>query len=314
MRLLNSILKGIVIFSSVGVAQAAVSGADFYHALLMQDVPKIKELIAKGADVNHKENGRPMLVWAAQSANVELVQALLDGKADVNAPDEGIGHSPLMRAVETQNVDIVKVLLKAKADPNAKAANGESVIGMAVRSGKADLVEAVIQGGADVKVLTADGESPVLLAAMDNLETSAPIIRILAKAGADLNAANIIHTPLTYAAEQGNIETTTALLESGANPNLKSPSGRAPLEYADKKEVIDALLKAKADPNQETESGTSPLIRMIEIGDIAVVESLIKAGADVNKASPSGDTPVRFANNYGKPEIVELLKKHGATE
>ena len=220
MRPLKLVSLALTLAVITSTAHAAPSGADFYHQILMQDIPKIKEMIAGGADVNHKENGRPMLVWAAQSANVELVQVLLDGKANVNGPDEGIGHTPLMRAVETENLEIVKLLLKAKANPNAKAANGETVIAMAIRSGKPAIVEAIIQGGADVKVLTADNESPVLLAAMTNLDSGAESIKLLAKAGADMNAANIIHTPLTYATEQGIVTIVAALLEGGANGTL----------------------------------------------------------------------------------------------
>ena len=293
---------------------AAPTGEELYSALLMQDSIKVKALLAAGADANHRENGRPMLVWAAQSMNVPLVQALLEGKAGVNIPDEGLGHTPLMRAVETQSLDVTKVLLNAKADPNAKAADGESVLGMAIRSGKAELVEALLQGGADPKVLTRDGESPTLLAAMENLETSVPIIKLLAKAGADLNAANILHTPLTYAVEQGNVEITTALLESGANPNVKSPGGKPPLEYADKPELVAALLSAKADPNQESDTGSSPLIRAIQYGEIGTVETLLKAGAKVDRADSAGNLPIRVANNYGKSDVVELLKKYGAKE
>lgn len=314
MNPIKPLCLAVAVLAHVATVSAAPTGQELYHALLVQDAPKVKQLLAAGADANHKENGRPMLVWAAQSMNAALVQTLLDGKADVNKPDEAIGHTPLMRAVETQSLEITKVLLAAKADANAKAANGESVLGMAIRSGKAELVEALLKGGADPKVLTKDGESPTLLAVMENLDTSVPIIKLLGKAGADLNAANILHTPLTYATEQGNVEIVAALLEVGANPNIKGPGGKAPLEYADKPEIVASLLAAKADPNLESDSGTTPLIRAIQYGELGTVEALLKAGAKVDRADSSGSLPIQVANNYGKSDVVELLKRYGAKE
>ena len=37
----------------------------------------IGELLAKGADANHVEGGRNLLIWAAQSGLVEVAEALL---------------------------------------------------------------------------------------------------------------------------------------------------------------------------------------------------------------------------------------------
>ncbi len=104
MHMLRYLALAASILVSVGTALAAPAGEDFYHSLLVQDIPKIKAQIQAGADVNYKANGRPMLVWAGQSHNVEIVKILLDGKADVNGADEGLGHTALMRAVEAKGL------------------------------------------------------------------------------------------------------------------------------------------------------------------------------------------------------------------
>lgn len=284
-------------------------------AVLFQDVPKIKDLLSKGAKASHMASGRPILGWAAQSGNTEIVQVLVDAKADINAKDEGIGHTPLMRAVETGYVDIVNVLLKAKSDPNAKEPDGETVLIMAVKSRKPEIVSALIKAGADVKYVTPDGDTPALIAAQDNMPESVETIKILGQAKADMNVSNLVYTPLSYAVEQGNKEIVTALLDAGADPNVKTQSGRAPLLLAlDKPEIIELLISRKADPNLTDDSGGSALIGAIENGSNEAVAALIKAGADVNKADAYGNTPLKVANNYSKTEIAELLKKNGATE
>ena len=314
MRHYHHISLSLAVMLWAGSALAAPSGEDFYTSLLIQDIPKIQANIAAGADVNYKANGRPMLVWAAQSNNPEIVKILIAAKADVNGADEGLGHTPLMRAVETQSIEVVKILLEAKANPNAESLRGESVLSMAIQTAKPEFVEAIVQAGADVKKISKDGDSPVLAAAQLNLPESAAIIKILAKAGADMNIANAAYSPLSYALMVGNPEITAALLDGGANPNARTPLGRTMLESADSKEIVELLLKAKADPNAPSESGRLPLISAVENGNVEIVAALVKGGADPNKADGNGITPLREANNYSNAEIIEILKQHGAKE
>ena len=305
----------LLIACSSSVVNAADLNSELYQAVLVQDVGEINKLIAAGANPNHLENGRPLLGWAAQNGNVEVVKALIDAKGDVNVADVGIGHTPLMRAIETQQSAIVQVLLKAGANPNAKASDGETCLEMAVQSRKPEIVSALVAAGVDVKYVSPEGDSAALAAAQNGMEGSVEIIRILGKAKSNMDASNAAYTPLSYAVEQGNVELVKALLESGANPNALTASGRAPLFIAaDNKEITELLLTAKADPNMLLHGGMSALTNAIESGTPEAVEALIKAGADVNKLDGNGSSPLQVANNYSKAEIVEVLKKHGATQ
>ena len=304
-----------LIVLSTTFVRAADLNADLYQAVLVQDVTDIKKLIAAGANANHLENGRPLLGWAAQNGNLEVVQALLDAKADVNIADQGIGHTPLMRAIETQQRAIVELLLKVHANPNAKASDGETCLEMGVQSRKPEIVSALITAGADVKYVSPQGDSPALAAAQEGSAESIEIIRILGKAKANLDASNAAYTPLSYAVEQENLELVKALLDAGANPNGLTESGRAPLLIAaDNKEIVALLLSAKADPNLSIKGGVTALTNAVESGTRESIEALIKAGADVNKRDDYGNSPLQVANNYSKADIVEMLKSHGATE
>ena len=311
--LFSSILLGLVAITSL--ARAADSNSELYQAVQFKDVTKLKQLLSVGANPNQLEGGRPLLGWAAQNGDADIVQALLDAKADVNIADVGIGHTPLMRAIETQQVAIVDLLLKAKSNPNAKTPQGETCLEMGVKSRKPEIVIALINAGADVKYVSPEGESAALAAAQDGLEGSIEIIKILGKAKANLDASNAAYTPLSYAVEQENPELVKALLEAGANPNAVTASGRAPLLIAaDNKEIVELLLNAKADPNFTIKGGSTALTNAIESGTPEAVAALIKAGADVNKRDDYGNSPLQVANNYSKTELVELLKKHGAKE
>lgn len=60
------------------------------------------------------------------------------------------------------------------------------------------------------------------------------VIQYLLKTGADINAQDDIlrYSPLIYATVKNNVESLEILLQNGANPNLRSLTGRSPLNYA----------------------------------------------------------------------------------
>src|SRR5438105_1112993 len=77
-------------------ASAEDTGKMLYMAVQSQDIPTLQRLLAQGAKPNYRENGRPLLGWAAQNGNVEVVKVLLKAGADPNEFDENPGHTPLM--------------------------------------------------------------------------------------------------------------------------------------------------------------------------------------------------------------------------
>lgn len=309
-----SLVFALGAITSTALADEALN-KELLNAVYMADVPKINDLLKKGADANARENDRSILGWASQSYDNGVVEALLAAKADPNNYD-GVGHTPLMRAIETQQVKNVESLIKAKANVNLKTKDGsKTVLMMAVDSRKPEIVKAVIDAGADVKAVTAEGESPVLMAAQEGSSDSMEIIKILGAAKASMDTANAAYTPLSYAVNQGNAELVKVLLAAGANPNAKDKMGRTPLMQAlDSKEVFDLLVAAKADANITDERGDTVLMRAIEYGTPELIESIIKAGADLNIKDSSGNTALKLADNMYKTDLVEVLKKHGATE
>ena len=301
----------------VGTAQAAdpSRNRELYQAAMFQDLPRLEALLAQGADPNHVENGRPTLGWAAQNGNVEIVRALLKGGANPNAADIEIKHTPLIRAIEMQHLEIVQALLKGGADPNAVAADGKTALMFAVESQKPALVQALLDAKVDVKRVEEDGNSPVLVAAQEMQPESIEIIRLLGKAGAELNASTIIVTPLVYAVEQGNAELVEVLLAAGADPNRETRGGKTPLAAAVyTPELLRVLLKNKADPNLRVGSAT-PLSEAILNDNAEAVEILLESGADPDLADPNGTTPLQLAEQNFKNDILEMLRaksKHGS--
>ncbi|MCX5880246.1 MAG: ankyrin repeat domain-containing protein [Deltaproteobacteria bacterium] len=73
----------------------------------------VKEFLAKGADVNAKDNqGYTALMWAAYNGHIDVIKELLLSDADVNGQDYK-GYTALMWADEQGYTDIVQLLKKA---------------------------------------------------------------------------------------------------------------------------------------------------------------------------------------------------------
>ena len=132
----------------------------------------------------------------------------------------------------------------------------------AATAGQTKELVALIDGGADVQ---SDGGTALISAAFSALqrhEESKPIddqvkaVRILAEAGADVNATNNADggTPLIFAVYGGSTETVSLLLESGADISATdsgtgNEDGRTALSYAEEKEhaeITEVLRQAGA--------------------------------------------------------------------
>jgi ankyrin repeat protein len=284
-------------------------------AVMGMDSEEVTGLLAQGANPNFKQSDRPLITWAAQSGALDIVNSLLNSKADINAVD-GIGQTALMRAVDMGQTPVVKALLDAKADVNLKTEDGKTALIIAVSNVKPEIVKALVDAGADVNAMTADNQFPALIAAQDGSEESKEIIAILASGKANLNASNAAYTPLSYAIEQGNKDLVKALVTAGADPNAKTVGGQAPLILAmDNAEIFQMLLDAKANPNITNSSGETAFTAAIQAESLERTETLIKAGADVNLKDESGRFPLTIAKSFpNNEEMVKLLMENGAHE
>ena len=130
---------------SESLLQAAAAG----------DLPRLRELLAAGADRNPRDaDGATALMLAAHAGHDEVVRTLIAAGADVNATDER-GWGPVAKAVYNPDLDrgfadITQMLVDAGANVEAPIAYGIRPLMLAAGYGEAAVVEVLLRAGADV--------------------------------------------------------------------------------------------------------------------------------------------------------------------
>jgi hypothetical protein len=133
---------------------------------------------------------------------------------------------------------------------------------------------------------------------------------------------------LHEAAESGDLETVTLLVDQGAALEARDANGLTPLLRAvegNRPLIVKFLLARDADPNAfaELTFGRPPfsitygrvtaLMRAVNAGFGDVVDILLAAGARTNEQTTDGGmTALMMAASRGYPRIAKTLLRHGA--
>ena len=163
--------------AGVNVNDAGVPGSDTAARLrpAMGNLEATRLLLSKGANVN-AVSGPPdqkvqngiidlglftPLIFASSLGPVDLVKALLDAGANINA-QESRGMTPLMYAVTTDHgdVEIAKLLIARGANVNLKSTAGETAADWARKSGSAPLISLLQGAGGTVTPMAAHSIPP----------------------------------------------------------------------------------------------------------------------------------------------------------
>lgn len=184
------------------------------------------------------------LVKASFENDPQAVKDLLASGVDVNRRDKSIGATALDEAVENGNREIVQALLDAGADVNARNSRRQTPLMRLDEDGTARLVEDLVRAGAKVNLKDEDGDTALMLAAS---YSNAEVVQALVRAGARLDAANHEgRTAIMKAAEYGNLEIVEMLFDLGADINRQDKEGETALTLAQDNERDEVLEFLKA--------------------------------------------------------------------
>lgn len=122
--------------------------------------------------------------------------------------------------------------------------------------------------------------------------------------------------PLLHVAILANrYEVAEALLQQGANPNLKDQYGQPPILLAAERNsaspFIDLLISNGAQVNVSDRHGASPLMYAARANNTEAVSVLLNASADPNHRDMEGDTVIMYAVFSANEALVLSLIKAG---
>lgn len=138
-------------------------------------------------------------------------------------------------------------------------------------------------------------------------------VKLLIKAGADINTQDIIgYSALMRATENNHFEVISILLKAGADVNAKDDEGKTALmfaaKYCENPEVTEILIDAGAEDAIDN-NGQSALIMAADSGHADVILALIEAGTDATLRDKLGNMAVDYARKRDKLLGSDALKR-----
>jgi ankyrin repeat protein len=347
-------------------------GSELADAARQRDAAGVRVLIESVANMELNAPGRDgmtPLLWASQANDLEVAGMLLRAGADANLGNR-YGISPLWLAATNRSPALVSLLLEHGADAGTGLRHGETPLMAAARSGDAESIRLLLAAGANPNAAeTKLGETALMWAAA---EDQADAIRALVAGGADADLASrklelapmnwlnigMVSTvlpvggwpPLLFAGRENAPAAALALIEVGADPNIRDPDGLTALNVAVMNAHFDlavALLEAGADPDAADRTGMTALYGAVETANVgnmigrpavprtdehdamAFARAALEHGADPDarltepilaqhhgfpdRSLGAGTTPLMRAARGHDLEFIELLLTAGAS-
>ncbi|XP_071181366.1 uncharacterized protein [Mytilus edulis] len=274
----------------------------------------VQMLINNKADINKcRDTGLSPLYIACQNGHTEVVQMLINNKADINKCGD-TGESPLFIACQNGHTEVVQMFINNKADINKCRDNdGVSPLFIACQEGHTEVVQMLINNKADINKCDNDGASPLYIACYNG---HTEVVQMLINNKADINKCRDTGaSSLFIACQEGHTELVQMLINNKADINKCKDTGSSPLFIACQEgytELVQMLINNKADINKCKATGASPLYIACQEGNSELVQILINNKADINNCTRTGESPIFIACYKGHVKVVELLLKHEA--
>jgi uncharacterized protein len=277
---------------TAGNAAAAVS--EVADAVMKQDREAVRALLQRKADVNAPQvDGTTALHWAVRMDDLELVDMLVRAGGKVSAANLQ-GVTPLQLAALNGSGTMLDRLIRAGADPNAPHTRyKDTALMMAARTGKVDAVQVLLQAGANVNEKEIWGGTTALMWAVAERHPAA--VKVLIDGGADINA----RSNFVAAANGRGFEGRTPVVAKPDQHVEEFASGwMTPLMFAAREGDLESarlLMAAGASVNAIAGDGKNALSLAIFNGNYEVASYLIDQRSDVNNADTQRFTPLFWA-------------------
>ena len=166
----------------VQVPQSSDAIPPLLEAIWSQDIEKVKQLLADGADPDAKTSSsgnRPVWLWAIAARDHRATELLLSKVKTVDSANA------LLYAANRNDVSLARALFEKGMPADARAIDGATALLVAAASGHVDTLRLLLERGASVN-LADDHNDTALMAAVR--AGSIESVKLLLAAGADANA------------------------------------------------------------------------------------------------------------------------------
>ena len=320
--------KIILIFLMMSILVYGDINSEFVKAFESGNIPLVKSLLNKGADINTVNNfGGSALTVSLRNNRKTLAKFLIEKGIDIHKiemipgpEDEPYYKSAFIIATEQNDTEMMKLLLKKGAKISYQSGCDDSPMSIASKNNNVEAIKLLIEMGADVNEKVREGHTPLLNAACYN---SMEVAKILIEEGADVNEKVHGRTLLLWALRAGSERTALLLIEKGADIFAKSEHteysflfnheyGNSALHFASAqnlKNVVVLLVERGLDVNYKNSNGSTPL----HVANSELVSLLVENGSNVNEKNNQGVTRLHRDAWDGKWDVVNYLLNNKAS-
>ena len=272
--------------------------------------PLVAALLDAGADPDTPSpGGDTPLMLAARTGRPDVVQQLIEAGADVHATESWKNQDALMWAAAEGHEDAVLALIAAGADVEARSSGHLTPLLFAVRGGHMGAVETLLAAGADIHGTAPDGTTPLVLAVVNaHYELAGRLIDLGADPDRPDPRGSVLHA-LAWVRRPGSgrpplptgvldsLDLARALLEAGANPNVRIDWREIPFEVD--LGIVRPPPGISVGRNFLSFVGATPFYLAAKHADVDLMRLLIRHGADPLTPTRQGITPLMAAAGVG---------------
>jgi len=279
-------------------------------AALQGDLRALRQLIARGVDLNQAYAGMTALLAATRDSwhgRPEAVMTLLANGADPRATDSD-GSTPMHHAARSTDPAVAALLLDAGAHVDAINGEGHSPLAIACASGNWRLARFLIEHGARPEPV---GGEPALLAAVSGDDDPGGA-QLLLRHKARVDARGGEHrTALLQACACGNVDIAGVLLDAGADRNAQDANGMTPLlEAARHGHAAVVARLAASKPNAravDAQQRNALMLACLGGASPELLQQLLAMGVDPQQADAEDRRAIDVAIAHGRwPQVAVL--------
>lgn len=303
-------LAGIVRLLLANAARADVEDVDGWmplHAAVLRKHDAVVGLL-----VGRRKDGPEIVAQTTELLQDGVVRTMWDEKAQEKSAGSTV-VSGLRYAANTGNAEMVLALLENGADIDAEDdVGGSTALTVAASLCYPDIMQLLLQNGVAINKPDRKGWTALHYAAYS--EEGLDLVKLLLENGADIEAKVHRWTPLLLAGKHWRPESATYLATRGANVNVEDYHGRRILHWAawnNSTKLAQLLLDRGADINAADRWGKTALIWAVESMNGRMTELLLERGADAMLKARDGTTALYMAAFAGIPRLASHLLAKG---